>query len=114
MARAKRVRENRIVFRVTPVEKELIEQRMLALGIRNREAYLRKIVINGYILHLDLKEIRSMSAQLSRLGSNLNQITKRVNSTGSLYKEDLADIHQQQEQISKDLRILLKKIEQFD
>jgi len=110
----KRTRENRIVFHATADEMRLIEQRMHSLGIRNREAFLRKMAIDGYVLKLDLKGIRSLSAQISRMSSNLNQIAKRINSTSRLYEEELTDIRCQQEQISRELRTLLAKIEKFD
>jgi len=54
---------------------------MAAAGIRNREAYLRKMVLDGYILRLDLSEVREMTRLLSNATNNLNQIAKRANET---------------------------------
>ena len=103
-----------IRIRLRKGDRAKIREKMEEAGIENMSAFIRKMAIDGYVLKLDLKEIRSLSAQISRMSSNLNQIAKRINSTSRLYEEDLTDIRCQQEQISKELRTLLAKIEKFD
>lgn len=95
----KRKRNIMIRFRVTPEEKSMIEDKMTQLGTTNMEAYLRKMSINGYILKLDLPELKEMISLLRRSSNNLNQIAKRMNQTGRLYGEDLGDILQNQERL---------------
>ena len=63
-----------IMFWVTEQERELIEQRMEQIGTANMSAYLRKIAIDGYILKLDLPELKEMLTLLRRSSNNLNQI----------------------------------------
>ncbi len=96
---AKREREIQIKFRVTPQERELIEQKMVQLGTTNMAAYLRKMAIDGFILKLELPELREMVTLLRRSSGNLNQIAKRVNSTGRLYEEDVKEILGYQERL---------------
>ncbi len=96
---AKREREMQIKFRVTPQERELIEQKMARLGTTNMAAYLRKMAIDGFILKLELPELREMVTLLRRSSGNLNQIAKRVNSTGRLYEEDVKEILGYQERL---------------
>ncbi len=96
---AKREREIQIKFRVTPQERELIEQKMAQLGTTNMAAYLRKMAIDGFILKLELPELREMVTLLRRSSGNLNQIAKRVNSTGRLYEEDVKEILGYQERL---------------
>ena len=55
---SKRQRNNRIQLRVTEQEKALIEQKMQELGTKNTEAYLRKMAIDGLIIHLDTADVR--------------------------------------------------------
>ncbi len=95
----KREREMQIKFRVTPQERELIEQKMAQLGTTNMAAYLRKMAIDGFILKLELPELREMVTLLRRSSGNLNQIAKRVNSTGRLYEEDVKEILEYQERL---------------
>lgn len=83
-----RKRDIRLRFRVTPEERALIEEKMTQVGTSNMEAYLRKMSIDGYILKLNLPEIKEVISLLQRSSNNLNQIAKRTNQTGRLYGED--------------------------
>ena len=87
-------RTRKIVLRVpvTPEERELIRQRMALLHTRNFSAYARKMLIDGYVVHIDTTDIRAQTAELQKIGVNVNQITRRLNSMGPLYTQDVADI----------------------
>lgn len=90
----KREREVQLKFRVTPKERQLIEQKMALLGTNNMAAYLRKMAIDGYIVNFDLPELRELISLLRRSSNNLNQLTKRVHKTGRFYDADLEDLRQ--------------------
>ena len=107
---ANRKRNIMIRFRVTPEEKSLIEEKMMQVGTSNMEAYLRKMSIDGYILKLDLPEIKEMISLLRRSSNNLNQIAKRVNQTGRLYGEDMEDILRKQECLWQTANEILAKL----
>lgn len=96
---ANREREIQLKFRVTPEERELIEAKMELLGTSNMAAYLRKMSIDGYVVNLELPELREMVSLLRRYSNNLNQLTRRVHETGRLYDADLEDIRQSQERL---------------
>lgn len=87
-------RTRKIVLRVpvTPEEQELIRQKMALLHTRNFSAYARKMLIDGYVVHIDTTDIRAQTAELQKIGVNINQITRRLNSMGPLYTQDVADI----------------------
>ena len=87
-----RKRTVQIKFYVTEEEKNLIEEKMKLIPIRNMAAYLRKIAIDGYVIQVDYTDIKAMTAEIQKIGVNVNQIAKRVNSTGSVYKEDIEEI----------------------
>lgn len=89
---ANRQRNIRIQLRVTEQEKELIEQKMQELGTKNTEAYLRKMAIDGLIIHLDTADVRELVRVLRVTSNSLNQLTKRVHETGSIYGEDIEDL----------------------
>lgn len=108
-----RERKIQIKFRVTPQERDMIEQKMTQIGTRNMAAYLRKIAIDGYVVKLELPELKEMVSLLRRSSSNLNQLTKRVHETGRVYDADLADIVQNQEQLwqaATDILAVLAKL----
>ena len=96
---AKRKRNIVIRFRVTPEEHEMIESKMAQFGTSNMAAYLRKISIDGYVVNLDLPELREMVSLLRRSSNNLNQIAKRVNETSRIYDADIDCLKENQEKI---------------
>jgi hypothetical protein len=67
---------------------------MAAAGIRNKEHYYRKMVLDGYIIRLDLADIREMTRMLANTANNLNQIAKRVNTDGSFFASDINDLNE--------------------
>ena len=98
-----RKRKIQIKFYVTEEERALIEQKMKLVPTRNMAAYLRKIAIDGYIIQTDHSDIKAMTAEIQKIGVNINQIAKRVNSTGIIYKDDINDMKKQIEYFSKEL-----------
>lgn len=97
MSAPKRKREVQLNFRVSPEELALIEQKMAQLGTKNREAYLRKMALDGYVVLLELPELKELVSLMRRSSNNLNQLTRRVHETGRIYDADLEDISQRQE-----------------
>lgn len=98
-AMAKRKRDIQLKFRVTPQEREMIETKMAQFGTTNMAAYLRKMAIDGYVVKLDLPELRELVSLLRYSSNNLNQLTRRAHETGRIYETDLEDIQQSQERI---------------
>lgn len=107
---AKRKREIVIRFRVTPEERSMIEAKMAQLGTSNMAAYLRKIAIDGYVVRLDLPELKEMVSLLRRSSNNLNQIAKRVNETSRIYDTDIDCLKENQEKIWSAANRILEKL----
>ena len=97
MSAPKRKREMQLNFRVSPEELALIEQKMAQLGTSNREAYLRKMALDGYVVRLELPELKELVSLMRYSSNNLNQLTRRVHETGRIYDADLEDISRRQE-----------------
>ena len=89
---AKRKRDIVVTFHVSEAERDLIAQKMAAADIINREAYVRKMVLDGYILRLDLSAVNEMVRLLSNVSNNMNQIAKRANETRSIHQSDIQDL----------------------
>ncbi|GHU79059.1 mobilization protein [Clostridia bacterium] len=89
---AGRKRTVQVKFRVTEAERDLILEKMRLLHTDNMAAYMRKMAIDGYILAVDYSELKSLAAEIQKIGVNVNQIARRVNATGSVYTDDLAEI----------------------
>lgn len=103
-----------LMFYVTPEERDQIEAKMAQLGTNNMSAYLRKIAIDGYVVQLDLPELREMVSLLRRSSNNLNQLARRANETGRIYPEDLAGIRQNQAQLWESAKEILRVLSTLD
>ncbi len=64
-------------------------------------AYLRKMAFDGYVVNLELPELREMVSLLRRSSSNLNQLTRCVHETGRFYDADLQYIQTSFDEINK-------------
>lgn len=105
-----RKRPDRIAFYVTPEEKELIHAKMDQLGTGNMGAYLRKIAIDGYVVNLDLPELRELTMLLRRSSANLNQLTKRVHETARIYDADIESLRAEFDKLLDAASVILSKL----
>ena len=104
---AKRKRDMQLNFRVSAEELAVIEQKMSQFGTSNREAYLRKMALDGYVVKLELPELKELVSLMRRNSNNLNQLTRKVHETGRVYDADLEDISQRQEQLWEGVKEIL-------
>ena len=81
-----------IKVRLHEEELAMIRDQMAKIGTDNRENYIRRMAMEGFIKTIDTSEIKRMNTLLSRYGNNLNQIARRLNATGRLYDVDMQDI----------------------
>lgn len=106
----KRIRNRQIIFWVSPVEEAMIEERMSQVGTKSLSAYLRKIAIDGMIINLQIPELKEIISLLRRCSNSLNQIAKRVNSTGHIYDAEMEQILQNQEELWRAVNEILRKL----
>ena len=76
----------------------------------NMGAYLRKMALDGYILRLDLPELKEMLSQLRYMGNNVNQIAKRANEVGVIDEMDIRGVSKRQERMLEQMARLLEKL----
>ena len=105
-----RKRQIPILFWVSEEEREQIEQKMTQLGTGNMSAYLRKIAIDGYVVNLDLPELREITALLRRSSANLNQLTKRVHETNRIYDADIESLRGELDKLLDAASVILSKL----
>ncbi len=107
---AKRKREVQLKFRVSPEERDVIEQKMAQLGTTNMAAYLRKMALDGYVVNLELPELQEMVSLLRRSSNNLNQLTRRVHETGRFYDTDLEELRQSYDKLWETANSILSSL----
>ena len=111
---ANRNRPIQVKFRVTPEERAMIDRRMAQADTINMAAYLRKMAIDGYVVKLDLPELRDMISLLRRTSNNFNQIARRVNSTNRVYENDIQEMKTMLEQLWGANNSVLEKLAAID
>ena len=95
---------------MTADERALLERKMREAGTMNMGTYLRKMALDGYILRLDLPELKEMLSQLRYMGNNVNQIAKRANEVGVIDEMDIRGVSKRQERMLEQMARLLEKL----
>ena len=105
----KRRRSVHLNVMVTPEERELIHKRMAEAGIRNMGAYMRKMALNGYVLHVDLADVRELVSLQRHCANNLNQVAIHANTYG-IYPSEIAALQKDYAALWGPLSDLIKKL----
>ena len=95
---------------VTPEEQALIGERMAEAGISNMGAYIRKMALNGYVLHVDLSDIRELVSLQRRCANNLNQVAIHVNTYGGIYPDEIKALQRDYADLWGPLSQLIRKL----
>lgn len=103
-------RSKYIHIRVTPEEVERIKERMQEAGIKSMTAYLLRMALHGFVIMMDLSDLKEILRLLQISGNNLNQYAKKANETGSIYKEDIDELKNNQKEIVQEMRKVLDKL----
>ncbi len=110
MNKKKRRRPIHLHVMVSEEELALIRERMAEAGVRNLGAYVRKIALNGYVLHVDLSDVRELVSLQRRCSNNLNQVAIQANTYGGIYPEEIRALQRDYETLWGPLSDLLKKL----
>ena len=103
-------RDEIIILRTTKAEKSRIYEKMLGMGIRSLSAYIRKMALNGYVLHVDLAPVKELVSLLRRCSNNINQVAIQANTYGGIYPEEIAQLQKDYAALWEPLSDLLKKL----
>ena len=106
----KRERDIQLKFWVNRSELNQIKEKQEQAGIFNRGAFLRKMAIDGYVIRVDLKDVKEVIRLMRYCSNNMNQYAKKANETKSIYHEDVEDIKMRQEEIWNLLRDILERL----
>lgn len=101
-----RIRKKKLSLRVTENELRIIDKKA-EVACLSRNAYLIKIAIEGFVIVQDLDNMRDVTNEINKIGVNINQIAKHINTTNNIYKSDMEEIKKQLEEIYKIVEKLL-------
>jgi hypothetical protein len=98
-----RYRNERIEIKLTKEEKELFKKKFALSKSKSMAHFIRKSVLEAPIFVIDMNIFRRLQTLIGKNSSNINQIAKRVNSTGIIYREDIEDLKKENDDISKEI-----------
>ena len=106
----KRTRDIRFDLHISQEEYDLIQERMSEAGTANMSAFIRKMALNGYVLHVDLSPVKDMVSLQRRCANNLNQIAANVNTYGGIYPQELTALQKDYVSLWNPLSELIKQL----
>lgn len=106
----KRIRSTSVCVWLSPDEQAKIRERMAEVGIRNLSAYMRKMALNGYVLHVDLAPVKEIVSLQRRCANNLNQIAVQANTYGGVYPNEIKTLQKDYSDLWGPLSELLEKL----
>ena len=104
-----RTRTKRNEFYLTEEEQIIFDEKFKLSKMKSKSAYLRKLILYGFVYDVDYSYLRKYNEELGRISSNLNQITKRINSTEHIYQEDMDEVKELMKQIWHTHKSMLSK-----
>lgn len=94
-----------LTFRVTPEERDQIERKAISAG-KSLSDYIRDSSLKTEIVVID--DLNEFTIEFRRIGNNLNQITKAVNS--GVYAVDLTETKREVQKIWQSLNSLSQEV----
>ena len=104
-----RIRTNPIHFYLSDEEQYILDEKIRLSGMKSKSAFLRKLILYGYVYEVDYSYLRTYNTELGRINSNLNQIAKRINSTEHIYQEDMKELKELMNQVWHTQKSMLSK-----
>ncbi len=98
-----RYRNKRLEVQLTEEEKELFEKKFAMSNSKSMSHFIRKCVLEKEIFVVDMDIFRDIQHLIGINANNINQIAKRVNYTGVIYKDDIDDIRNANNDLSRDI-----------
>ena len=105
-----RLRDTGIYLMVSQAEYDRIQERMAEAGTTNMGAFIRKMTLNGYVLHVDLSPVKELVSLQRRCSNNLNQIAVSVNTYGAIYPQEITALQRDYAALWGPLSDLLKQL----
>lgn len=108
-AMANRERQNELKIYLSDDEQYILDQKWKASGMKSKSAFIRHLILYGYVYDVNYEHLREYNTTLARIGNNLNQIAKRMNATGNVYKADVYEVKELMKQVWQSQKSMLSR-----
>ena len=106
---ANRERKNELKIYLSDKEQYILEQKVKISGMKSKSAFLRRLILYGFVYDIDYSDLRNYNTTLGKISGNLNQIAKRMNATGNVYKADVEEVKRLMKQVWDTQKSMLAK-----
>ena len=91
----------------TEEEKELLERKFSFSGFRSKKRFIKKMILEGMVLQFDEEKEKNLLLCVNRVSANINQIARRVNSSGNIYEEDIRSVQEGVDELRQQVKSFL-------
>ena len=106
---ANRERQNELKIYLSDDEQYILEQKWKISGMKSKSAFIRNLILYGYVYDVHYDHLREYNTTLARIGHNLHQLAKRMNATGNVYKADVKEVKELMKQVWQSQKSMLSK-----
>ena len=106
---ANRERKKELKIYLNEDEYFILEQKWKASKMKSKSSFIRHLILYGYVYDVNYEHLREYNTLLSRISNNLNQITKRINTTNNVYQVDVKEVKELMKQVWQSQKSMLSK-----
>ena len=107
--RVNRTRKNELKIYLSDNEKYILDRKVELSKRKSAADYIRTLILFGFVYDVDYSYLRQYNETLGKISGNLNQIEKRISSTGNVYGEEMAEVKAIMDEVWKTQKAMLKK-----
>ena len=104
-----RTRKNELKIYMSDNEKYILDRKVELSKRKSVSDYIRTLILFGFVYDVDYSYLRQYNEMLGKISGNLNQIAKKINSTGNIYEEDMAEVKAIMDEVWRTQKAMLKK-----
>ena len=101
--------QNELKIYLSDKEQYILEQKVKISGMKSKSTFLRRLILYGFVYDIDYSDLREYNYTLGKISGNLNQIAKRMNATGNVYKADVEEVKKLMKQVWDTQKSMLSK-----
>ena len=95
---------------LTEEENRVLNEKMQLTKERSKSAFIRRMILEGYLLEVDFSELNRYNFLLSNISNNINQIAHRINETRSIFQSDIDNIKEEMKKLWQLQRSMLSSL----
>ena len=94
-----RTRKNAILIYLSDDEKRILDEKVKISNTGSRSEFIRQLIVYGFVYYVDYRYLRKYNYQLGKIGTNINQVAKRINETRSIHQTDIDELQKEMEKV---------------